>query len=99
MPELKKEESKKEEPKKSNAGKKIVLLLAVGFIIDVAQAVIIFNSGKGAEAKANGIKYKWKFPRGGELMKTAGLVLVTSILTGLLVTGAERMLFKDEQMA
>lgn len=68
---------------------KIMLLMGVGFVIDVGQALIIYNAGKGAEAKSLGSTYKWKFPAGRELLQTAGLVLVTSILTGLLVGAAE----------
>ena len=79
----------KDKDKKREALVKVALLMGIGFIIDVGQALIVYNAGKGAEAKALGSTYKWKFPAGKELMQTAGLVLVTSLLTGLLVSAAE----------
>ena len=76
---------------------KVMLLMGIGFVIDVGQALIVYNAGKGAEAKALGSTYKWKFPAGKELMKTAGLVLVTSILTGVLVSAAESMVLGSDK--
>lgn len=91
---------KKEEKNKTMT--KVLLLMSVGFVIDVGQALIVYNAGKGAEAKALGATYKWKLPAGKELLKTAGLVLVTSVLTGLLVSAAESAIIggdKNKELA
>ncbi|MBS1635388.1 MAG: hypothetical protein JST26_05650 [Bacteroidetes bacterium] len=90
-------ETKEKGKEGSKATTKILLLMSIGFIIDVGQALIVYNAGKGAEAKALGTTYKWKLPGGKELMKTAGLVLVTSVLTGLLVSAAEAMIIGKEK--
>lgn len=87
-------ENTKEKNKKN--GYKIALLMGVGAIIDLGQAVIVYNTGKGAEAKALGQKYKWSMPSGKELAKTAGIVLATSLLTGLLVGVLEKALLDDK---
>jgi len=81
-----------EDDKKKAMGK-VLLLMGIGFVIDIGTALIIYNSGKSSEAKALGRKYKWKFPAGKELLNTAGLVLVTSILTGGITTLAEKAIF------
>ncbi len=86
----------KDKTEKNKTMTKVLLLMSIGFVIDVGQALIVYNAGKGAEAKALGSTYKWKLPAGHELMKTAGLVLVTSVLTGLLVSAAETMVLGGE---
>lgn len=75
---------------------RVLILMTVGFVIDVGQALVVYNAGKSAEAKSLGEKYKWKMPGGMELAKTAGLVLVTSIATGLLVSAVESALIGKE---
>ncbi|MBI3518888.1 MAG: hypothetical protein HY062_05975 [Bacteroidetes bacterium] len=77
--------------------KKILLLISIGFAIDITAAIIIYNAGKGSEAKAMGLKYKWKLPGGKDLLKTAGLVLVTSVITGTLTGLAEKSIFKNDK--
>jgi hypothetical protein len=87
--------TQEEKDKKNRAAGRIALLMSVGFIFDVGQAIIVYNSGKKAEAITAGLPFKWQMPKGRELMKTAAIVLVTSLITGLIVTGAEKMIFKD----
>lgn len=77
------------EKEKSKVMTTVLLLMSVDFVIDVGKALIVYNAGKAAEAKSLGATYKWKLPAGKELLKTAGLVLFTSVLTGLLVSAAE----------
>ena len=86
-----------QEKDKNKALGRIALLMSVGFIFDIGQAIIVYNSGKKAEAITAGLSYKWQMPRGKELMKTAAIVLVTSLITGLIVTSAEKMIFKDDE--
>lgn len=81
---------------KKKALVKVGLLMGIGFVIDVGQAFILYNAGKGAEAKALGASYKWKFPVGKELLHTAALVLVTSVITGFLVSRAESAILGSE---
>jgi len=83
--------------KKKTTAARVMLLMGIGFVIDVGQALIVFNTGKRAEAKARGSTYKWKLPAGKELLQTAGIVLVTSLLTGLLVSAAESALVKENK--
>ena len=88
---------KEKNQEKNKTMVKVMLLMGIGFVIDVGQALIVYNAGKGAEAKALGSTYKWKLPAGKELMKTDGLVLVTSILTGVLVSAAESMVLGSDK--
>lgn len=81
----------------SRALGRIALLMSVGFIFDVGQAIIVYNSGKRAEAITTGAPFKWQMLKGRELMKTAAIVLVTSFITGLIVNSAEKMLYKEEK--
>lgn len=86
-----------EKSDQSRALGRIALLMSVGFIFDVAQAIIVYNSGKKAEAATAGLPYKWQVPKGNELLKTAAIVLVTSFITGLIVNSAEKMLYKEDE--
>lgn len=94
---------KEKKDEKNKTFVKVMLLMGVGFVIDVGQALIVYNAGKGAEAKALGANYKWKFPAGKELLQTAALVLVTSVLTGLVVSAAESAILgnpaKEKELA
>lgn len=83
--------------KKNTTATKVLLLMSIGFVIDVGQALIVFNTGKRAEVKARGGTYKWKLPAGKELLQTAGIVIITSLVTGLLVSAAESALIKDDK--
>ncbi len=87
----------KEKSESSRALGRIALLMSVGFIFDVGQAIIVYNSGKKAEAVTAGLPYKWQVPKGKELMKTTAIVLVTSLITGMIVNSAEKMLYKEEE--
>lgn len=86
----------KTKDKNKKNGYKIAILMGVGAIIDLGQAVIVYNTGKGAEAKSLGQNYKWSMPSGKELAKTAGIVLATSLLTGILVGVLEKVLLEDK---
>lgn len=89
---------KEQDDERKKAMGKILLLMGIGFVIDIGTALIIYNSGKSSEAKALGVKYKWKFPAGKELLSTAGLVLITSVLTGGITGFAEDKIFgKDKK--
>lgn len=82
--------------KKKKTLVKVGLLMGIGFVIDVGQAFILYNAGKGAEAKKLGASYKWQLPVGKELLHTAALVLVTSVITGLFVSLAEGAILGNE---
>lgn len=88
---------KQQEDENKNRMKKILLLISVGFAIDITAAIIIYNVGKGSQAKTMGLNYKWKLPDGKELLKTTGLVLVTSVITGTITSLAEKSLLKHDK--
>jgi hypothetical protein len=70
-----------------------IVLTGVGFIVGVAEALLFYNLGK-----ANGKGYKFQIPPGKELFKTAGMVMITSIITTALFTGLEiAMAEKEDQ--
>lgn len=56
--------------------KNTVIIATVGLVIGTAEALIYYNLGKNS-----GGKFSYKIPHGKELVKTVGIVLVTSILT------------------
>ena len=66
--------------------KKAVVLTGVGFAVGVAEALIYYNMGKTA-----GNQFQFKIPPVKEFMKTAGIVLLTSVVTTALFNGIEIM--------
>lgn len=73
---------------------RIGILMTVAFVIDIGEAIIVYNAGKSAEAKTLGEKYKWAFPGGKALAKTAAIVLVTSLLTSVVVNYTEKRILE-----
>ena len=64
--------------------KKAVILTSVGFAVGVAEALIYYNMGKAA-----GNQFHFRIPPVKEFMKTAGIVLLTSVVTTALFNGIE----------
>ena len=56
--------------------KNTVIITSVGMVIGIAEALLYYNLGQSA-----GGKLTYKIPPTKEFLKTAGLVLLTSILT------------------
>ena len=64
--------------------KKAVVLTGVGFAVGVAEALIYYNMGQTA-----GNQFQFRIPPAKEFMKTAGIVLLTSLVTTALFNGIE----------
>ena len=62
--------------------------LAEVLVIGVAEALVYYNMGSQQE----GEDFQYKVPPAKELATTAGVVLVTSVLTALLTNGLEKLL-------
>ena len=60
--------------------KKVLIITGAGLAIGLAEALIYYNLGKNSNSE----KFSLQFPKGKELIKTAGIVLVTSIATAAL---------------
>ena len=76
-----------------NAGSLIVT--GASFAVGVGEALIYYNMGEAAKSgKAN---FKYRIPPRKELLKTAGVVLATSIVTALMVKGLQMLFEPDEE--
>lgn len=64
-----------------------IVLTGVGFLVGVGEALVYYNMGKSA-----GSGFQFRIPPGRELAKTAGMVLLTSVVTTLLFRGVEIMM-------
>ena len=56
--------------------KNAIIITSVGMVIGIAEALLYYNLGQSA-----GGKFSYKIPPTKEFLKTAGIVLVTSMLT------------------
>jgi hypothetical protein len=71
--------------------KKTIIITAVGLVLGTAEALLYYNLGK-----STGGTLKYQIPPGKELLKTVGLVLITSLLTASLSGFIESRLTKKE---
>jgi hypothetical protein len=69
-----------------------VVLTGIGFIVGVGEALIYYNMG---QAQYTGSRFR--IPPTREFLKTAGMVLVTSIVTTALFKGIEVLMEPDEE--
>ncbi len=60
--------------------KKVMIITGAGLAIGLAEALIYYNLGKNSKSE----KFKFQVPKGNELVKTAGIVLLTSVATAAL---------------
>ncbi len=73
----------------------MLIITAAGFVIGTAEALIYYNLG---ESKANkNKKFTYKIPPTKELLQTASIVMVTSILTAGLTNGVEKLLNDEKE--
>lgn len=63
-------------------------MTGAALVIGVAEALIYYNMGRSEEDR----KFSFRIPPGKEMAKTVGVVLVTSILTGLVTDGIQRVI-------
>lgn len=68
-----------------------IVLTGVGFAVGVFEALIYYNMGQ-----AEGGNFKFKVPPTRDFVKTAGMVLLTSLITTALFKGIE-MAMDDRQ--
>ncbi len=68
----------------------MLIITAAGFFIGTAEALIYYNLGE-AKAKKNK-KFSYKIPPAKELLQTASIVFITSVLTAGLTDGIEKIL-------
>jgi hypothetical protein len=67
--------------------KQFVIMTTVGLVIGVSEALIYYNMGKSKEQG----RFSYSMPPAPEMMKTVGIVIVTSLLTAMITTGVEKM--------
>ncbi len=71
--------------------KKVLIITGAGLAIGLAEALIYYNLGKNEKNE----KFKFQIPKGKELLKTAGIVLITSVATASLSNLIEKSLEED----
>lgn len=64
--------------------KEVIIITVAGFAIGLAEALIYYNMGEN-----KGKKWSYKIPPAPELAKTAGIVLLTAVLTAGLTKAIE----------
>lgn len=68
--------------------KKLLIITGAGLAIGFAEALLYYNLGKNEAQKT----FRFQFPKGKELLKTTGLIIVTSLATAALSNGIEKAL-------
>ncbi len=68
-----------------------MILTGVGFAVGVAEALVYYNMGK-----SSGSSFKFKIPPMNDFLKTAGVVLLTSVVTTALFNGIETLYTPDD---
>ena len=71
--------------------KKVMIITGAGLIIGLGEALLYYNLGRNAKSE----KFQFGVPKGKELTKTMGVVLVTSILTAILSNQIEKVVEKS----
>ena len=72
----------------TKAERNMLIITTAGFFIGTAEALIYYNLG---ESKAkNNKKFVYKIPPTKELLQTASIVMVTSVLTAAFTRGIEK---------
>lgn len=72
--------------------KKALIITGVGLAVGVAEALIYYNLGKNSKDE----KFKFQVPKGKELIKTTGIILLTSVITAGISNAIENSL--DESL-
>ena len=68
----------------------MLIITTAGFFIGTAEALIYYNLGESRADKNK--KFVYKIPPTKELLQTASIVMVTSILTAAFTRGVEKAL-------
>ena len=72
--------------------KNTIIITTVGLVLGTAEALLYYNLGKNA-----GGSFKYRVPPTKELLKTIGVVLITSMLTATISSFIESKLNKDKK--
>jgi len=72
------------------AQRNMLIITVAGFFIGTAEALIYYNLGENKAKNSN--KFTYKIPPAKELLQTASIVMVTSILTAGFTRGIEKAL-------
>lgn len=67
-----------------------IILTGVGFVVGVGEALIYYNMGQSQNGK-----FRFRMPPNAELIKTVGVVLITSLITTALFKGIELAMEED----
>jgi len=73
----------------------MLIITVAGFFIGTAEALIYYNLG---ESKQAGKKFSYKIPPKKELLQTATIVMITSVLTAAFTGGIEKVIEPDNQV-
>ncbi|WP_339625438.1 hypothetical protein [uncultured Winogradskyella sp.] len=74
--------------------KKVLIITGAGLAIGFAEALIYYNLGKNDPAK----EFKLQIPRGAELLKTTGIIIVTSLATAALSNVLENAIADKQKL-
>ena len=74
--------------------KKVLIITGAGLAIGFAEALIYYNLGKTYPAK----EFKFQIPRGAELLKTTGIIIVTSLATAALSNVLENAIAEKQEL-
>lgn len=74
--------------------KKVLIITGAGLAIGFAEALIYYNLGKNDNQE----KFKFQFPQGTELLKTAGIIIATSLATAALSNIIENAVSKQTEL-
>ena len=71
--------------------KKVLIITGAGLIIGFAEAFLYYNLGKNDKNE----KFKFQVPKGVELLKTTGIIIVTSLATAALSNIVENAIIEN----
>ena len=74
--------------------KKVLIITGAGLAIGFAEALIYYNLGKNDPTK----EFKLQIPNGAELLKTTGIIIVTSLATAALSNVLENAIADKQEL-
>ena len=74
--------------------KKVLIITGAGLAIGFAEALIYYNLGKNDPSE----EFKLQIPKGSELLKTTGIIIVTSLATAALSNVLENAIADKQEL-
>lgn len=68
---------------------KFIIITSAGLAIGIAEALIFYNLGRNANTQE---EFKFQVPQGKELVRTLGMVILTSVLTAQASNSIEKLI-------